>query len=175
MQSTRALVPCRQIMPKQRHRLFQAILPRICEQPKADSKPWQPRCPTLRGACVCRGWGGGVGPCTWSLPTVQVVAHVRYPQLQITFMMTVKNGASEGAASLSFQKCVLWDLNQHIAICTAWHEPLDQRTSAFCPGLRAVYCLEPCREKAHIQRKSSVTFFKSSANPASATQTSTAK
>ena len=101
--------------------------------------------------------------------------NVRYPQLQITFMMTVKNGASEGAASLSFQKCVLWDLNQHIAICKAWHEPLDQRTSAFCPGLRAVYCLESCREKAHIQRKSSVTFFKSSANPASTTQTSTAK
>ena len=99
--------------------------------------------------------------------------HVQYTHLQITFMMTVKNGASEGAASLSFTKCVQWDLR--VALRRPWHEPLDQRTSAFCSGLRTVYCLGPCLEKAHIQRKSSVTFFKSSANPASTTQKSTAK
>ena len=102
--------------------------------------------------------------------------NVRYSHLQIiTFMMTVQNGALEGAASLSFKKCVQWDLNQCITIPQAWHEPLDQRTSAFYSELRTVYCLEPCLEKAHIQRKSSVTFLKSSANPASTTEKSTAK
>ena len=56
----------------------------------------------------------------------------------------MKNGASEGAASLSFQKCVQWVLNQCRALCKAWHKPLDQRTSAFFSRLRTVYCLEPC-------------------------------
>ena len=76
---------------------------------------------------------------------------------------------------MSFKKCVRCDLNQCITIPQSWHEPLDQKTSAFYSELRTVDCLEPSLEKAHILRKSSVTFLKSSAYPASTTEKSTAK